>query len=145
MEGELIFMAFVMLIGQIILLQMWNNQWFKKENFKMEKSNVMATNKLNLRKLEKEMGLSKSKDIIQKDSPGLMSTISDLAPLLKGLDADQIGALADKFLGGGEVDAGGEGVSDLLMDFATKNPEMVKEFLGGLTGEKKGEQSQSQI
>lgn len=140
MEGELIFMAFVMLIGQIIMLQMWNNNWFKKENFKMEKSNVMAQNKLNLRKLEREMGLSKSKEIVEKEPPGIMSTIGDLAPLLKNLDGDQIAALADKFIGGSEEPLTEEsgGVSDLLMDFAAKNPEIVKGFLEGVGQKGKG-------
>ena len=135
MEGELIFLGFIMLIGQIILLQMWNNNWFKKENFKMEKSLVMSKNKLSLRKLEKEMGLIPSKNITPVEGKGALGTLTDLAPLLKNLDADQLGGLIDKFVGGGESGEGeGEGdLTSILMDYATKNPEMVQGLLEGLT------------
>jgi hypothetical protein len=141
MEGELIIMGFMMLIGQIILMMMWQNNWFKKENFKIQKSNIMAQNKLQLRKLEKELGLGKSKEIIEKEPTGLMSTLGDLAPLLKNLDGDQIAALADKFLGGqseAQMEEGGGSLGDMITDFAANNPEMVKGFLEGIQQKGKG-------
>jgi len=131
MEGELIFLGFIMLIGQIILMQMWQNGWFKKENFKMQKSMVMAENKLKIRKLEREMGLTPGKE--PKEKRGTFDTIKDLAPLLKNLNPDQIGALFDKFTGGGTEEYEEGDVEDMLMDYAVKNPEVVKEFLAGLT------------
>jgi len=132
-----------MLIGQVILMGMWNANWFKRENFKIQKSNVLAQNKLQLRKLEKDLGLTKAKDIIPAERPTTMQTISSLAPLLAKLNPDTIDILADKFLGTGavaEIGAGESGgVTDMLMDFATKNPEMVQDILGGITtGYKEG-------
>lgn len=132
MEGELIFLGFIMLSGQIILLQMWNNNWFKKENFRIEKSNVMAKNKLTLRKLEKEMELTPSKNIAPAESKGALGNLADLLPLLKNLDADQLGALIDKFVGGGDYEEGGGDLTTGIMDYAMKNPEMVQGLLEGL-------------
>jgi len=131
MEGELIFLGFLMLIGQIILLQMWQNNWFKKENFKINKSNVMATNKLQLRKLEKEMGLTPGK-MPKEEATGLdkISGIAGLVPLLKGLDPDQVGALVDRFLGEGSSDS--DDALSMLLGFADENPGVVKSFLEGL-------------
>jgi len=132
-----------MLIGQIILMQMWQHGWFKKENFKIQKANLMATNKLQIRKLERDLGLTPGKT--PKEKRGTFDTIKDLAPLLKNLDADQIGALFDKFIGGGSVEEYEEGnVEDMLMDYAVENPEVVKKFLAGLTEGKGGEESSAE-
>lgn len=147
MEGELIFLGFLMLIGQIILMQMWQNGWFKKENFKIQKSLVMAENKLKMRKLEKDMGFTPSKKIIPEEQPSTLNTISSLLPLLKGLDPDQLGDLVDRFVsGGGESEEGavrGDPLN-MLMDYATRNPEMIEGLIKGL-GEGREKQNQSQV
>lgn len=143
MEGELIFLGFIMLIGQIILLQMWNNNWFKKENFKIKKTKDLADNKLRMRKLERDLGLTPSK--APKEEPSTMGTLSNLTgllPLLKNLDADQLSGLVDKFIGGGaETEEQGDVVS-MLMEYATRNPEMVQGLIEGLT---KGKTEESNI
>ena len=145
MEGELIFLGFLMLIGQIILMQMWQNGWFKKENFKIQKSLVMAENKLKMRKLEREMGLTPSKKIVpEESSTSTLGTISSLLPLLKGLDPDQLGDLVDRFVGGEREEGAPTGDPlNMLVDYATRNPEMLEGLLKGL-GAGKNEESQSQ-
>lgn len=151
MEGELIFLGFLMLIGQIILMQMWQNGWFKKENFKIQKSLVMAENKLKMRKLEKEMGLKPTKKLIPEEKTvGALDTISSLLPLLKGLDPDQLDGIVDHFIGDGE--RGEEGVAgdpiSMLMGYAKRNPEMVDGVIGFLKGLGVGneeQQIQSQV
>ncbi|GAG90938.1 unnamed protein product [marine sediment metagenome] len=133
MEGELIFLGFMMLIGQIILLQMWNNNWFKKENFKMQKSKILAENRIKLKKMERDLGLTASKE--PREPPTMTDTVGNLAgllPLLKNLDGDQISALADRFLGGSEPTTEGGDVTDMLIDYASRNPDMVEALLGGL-------------
>lgn len=141
-----------MLIGQIILMQMWQNGWFKKENFKIQKSLVMAENKLKMRKLEKEMGLQSSKKIIQEEKiGGTIDTISSLLPLLKNLDPDKLGELVDHFIGegeGAEFPPGGDPIA-MLMGYAKRNPEMVEGVMGFLKGLGEGtaetQQAQSQV
>lgn len=137
MEGELIFLGFIMLIGQIILLQMWNNNWFKKENFKIQKSNVMAENKLKLRKLEQEMGLKPSKKAAteEKSTLGKLGGLADLLPLLKMLDEDQLSGLVDRFIGGTDTgdEEQDEGLVGTLMGYAEENPDVVKGLLEGIS------------
>ena len=135
MEGELIYVAIIMQVGTLITILLWSNlslsKYFKKENFKIDKSNVMAQNKLQLRKLEREMGLSKSKDIVPTtETPNTLSTLTSLAPLLAKLEPDQIMSLADRFLGGGEAPAeGGSGLGGILDSIP---PELIDGFLKGL-------------
>lgn len=130
MEGELIFLGFIMLVGQIILMQMWQNGWFKKENFKIQKSIVMAENKLKLRKLEREMGLAPDKTLAApvKEERGTLDKLGGIVELLQGLDGDTLKGLAERFLGDSE-DAAPQGTVDRLIDFAEKNPEIATEFL----------------
>lgn len=137
MEGELIFLGFIMLIGQIILLQMWNNNWFKKENFKIQKSNVMAENKLKLRKLEKEMGLKPTKGgkTEEKSTLNKLGGLAELLPLLKMLDEDQLSGLVDRFIGGTDTgdEEQDEGLVDTLMGYAEEHPDVVKGLLEGIS------------
>lgn len=124
-------MGIVMLIGQVILMGMWNANWFKRENFKIQKSNVLAENRLNLRKLEKDLGLGSSKkELLPTESPptdklGLLSQLAPLAPILAKLDSDQIGALIDKFVTGAESEEGGGGLLESIP------PELIESFLKG--------------
>ncbi len=140
MEGELILMAFVMLIGQIIMLQMWNNNWFKKENFKIQKKNIEGENRLRLKKLEKELGLKQSTPRDFNETPGTMDTLANLLPILKNLDPDQLGALIDKFTGGGELLEPEGGLGGILNNIP---PELIESFLKGLN--KKDELPPSEI
>jgi len=135
-DAGLIAMSLISLAGMILLFTLNNSQWFKKENFKIQKSNVMAENRLNLRKLEKDLGLKHGK--AAPEEKGILDKIgglADLLPLLKNLDQDQISGLIDKFIGGG---SGGEDYDEedgvgMLMDFAGKNPDVVKGLLEGIT------------
>jgi len=75
--------SIISLAGAIIIMTMNNNNWFKRENFKIQKSNMMATNKLNLKKLERELG-------IQEGTTKLQPTETNLIDQLKGLDVDKV-------------------------------------------------------
>jgi len=133
MEGELIALGFIMLIGQIILLQMWNANWFKKENFKLQRDTVKAENKLKLKKLEKELGLTAGSSAV-KEETSTMDKLGGVLNLVKGLEPEQISALADRFLNPEEREA--ESPIDGLLEFAEKNPDIVTNFLSGITGDK---------
>jgi len=144
MEGELIYLGFIMLIGQIIIMQMWNMNWFKKENFKIRKYNTMATNKLTLRKLEKEMGLTKGKE--PKEEKSAVENISSWMSMLKSLDPEQIQALATKFLGGGEEYEEEEGEDLIGTILKNVDQDTIKSFIDGLAkGKTENEQIQSQV
>jgi len=131
MEGELIFLGFIMLIGQIILLQMWNRNWFKKENFKLQRDNVKAENRLKLKKLEKEFGLTKGRSASSE-----IKNAPDYIDLLKNLDPDKIRGILDVLQGGEEGESEG-GIGDIIKQIP---PEVIEGFLSGV---KDGTQKQT--
>ena len=89
-------MGIIMLIGQIILMQMWNANWFKRENFKIQKSNVLAENRIKLKKLEKDLGVTAGKNPPIEKSTG--ENIMDWVNILKNIDHEKLKGLADTFL-----------------------------------------------
>jgi len=129
--------AFVVctIIGSLFMLlslEVMSHNWFKKERFKFEVSNLKKQNDLQLKKMAREMGLS-----VPGGTPHATSTagggVGNLLELAKGLDPEQIGAIADILqgrLGGGEGEGQlvPEGI-DGLVDFITKNPDIVQGFL----------------
>ena len=128
MEGELIFVGFIMLIGQIILMYMWNANWFKKENFKMQKSLVMKQNNLKLKKLERDLNLVGGSKL-DKEEKGL-------GDLIKGLDTDKIKGLLDMVQGEEDEDGEGGGLGGIIDNLP---PDLVKNFVEGLKSGKKNE------
>jgi hypothetical protein len=128
MEGELIFLGFIMLIGQIILLQLWNRNWFKKETFKLQRDTVKAENRIKLKKMEKELGITKGKSASNE-----IKNENSIMDLLSNLDKDKIVDILELLQGGGEEK---EGISSILDQIP---PEAIKAFLEGATSGKKEE------
>jgi hypothetical protein len=134
MEGELIFLGFIMLIGQVILFQMWNSSWFKKENFKLQRDTVKAENRIKIKKMEKELGLS------GKSASREIKNESNLLDLLKNLDKDKVSDILGMLQGGEEAEEGGGGLSEIIDNLP---PEVINSFLAGLKdGQKKEFKSQ---
>lgn len=136
MEGELIYVAIIMQIGTLITILLWSNtslrKYFAKENFKTGLANVRAENRLNLKKLEKDLGLGSVKSQITPTTPpsvDKLGLLSQLAPLLSKLDGDQLGILIDKFVGGEELTEIAEGAGGILDSIP---PELIKSFLEGI-------------
>ena len=135
MGEELIVVSIISMIGMIIITQLWQMNWFKRENFKITKTSVMAENRVRLKKLERDLGLKNTPE--PKEPGSNMDLIKNLLPVLKNLDGDQIMQLSERFLGGSEAVAeGGGDVIDMLGDVVTNNPELVQSFLKGLKGGK---------
>lgn len=147
-DGGLIAMGLISLAGMVLLFTMNNSMWFKKQNFKVDIFNVKAQNKLNLRKLERDMGLTTSKaSVIKETTSPSLGGIEKLLPLLKNLDSDQLGGLLEAYTGL-TAEEGAEGTMlDTLLGYAEEHPEIVKGLLDGLTGgaEGGGNQTQSQV
>lgn len=124
--------SFLSLLGMIIILELNNRNWFKRENFKLERDNVKATNRLNLKKLEKEMGLTKTPSV-KASQQETSNPMSMLAPIVKQLSADQLKGLADMFLGNYSdseeppIEEGG--LADILLEQAEAHPELAKAVL----------------
>jgi hypothetical protein len=121
MEGELIVMSFISLIGTVIILQLRDRAYFKKQNFKLQLDTVKAENRLKLKKLEREMGITSGS---KKTEGGSGEGIAALLPLLKNLDPEQLTGLLDMLPGS----AGGD-----LGSWIQDNPEIIKTFLDNFT------------
>ena len=125
------------IVGSILITQMWQMNYFKRENFKIQKSTVMSENRLKMERLRKEMGLTKgAKPEIEHETGGVMN-------LLKGLDTNKVLDIVDILKGGGEEDLG-DAVSaepkDTISQLIDKLPPSVIEgFLSKLGDNKKGD------
>ena len=124
MDGELIFMGIIMLVGQIILMQMWNANWFKKENFKIQKSNTMAENKIKLKKLEKDLGVTGGN--YQKPEAGVIEQLKgiDIEKIKTGLNLIQKPEEEEEYI---DVEVEGKpGILESALEYAEANPDKAK-------------------
>lgn len=146
-DAGLIAMSLISLAGMVLLYTLSNRTWFKRQNFKVELFNIKATNKLNLKQLEKKLGLTSNKSVADESAAAPLGGIEKLLPLLKNLDGDALTGLVETYIGSrGETSEGG-GPIDMLMGFAEDHPEVVQSLLKGLTsgGDNAEEQGQYQV
>jgi len=143
----LIAVSLISLAGMVLLFTLNNSTWFKKENFKIQKKNVMDENRIKLKKLEKDMGLtSKSSVPVYQEQPSMLETGGNLLNMAKNLTPEQLQLLAGKFLKEDEgYDEKEPGLLEKAFDFAQQNPEIAQQFLSGIVGIKKGENTQTDI
>jgi hypothetical protein len=141
MDEAFIIVSIISGIFGILGLELISHNWFKKERFKFEVFNLKKRQDLELKKMARDMGLestSSSRKAVQYGS----DNVGSLLDLAKSLPPDSLGAIADIIqgrLGGGEGDGQvvPEGI-DGLLDFAMKNPDIVKGFLSGAKEGSKG-------
>jgi len=129
----LIVCAIIGLVGSIIVTQMWQNNWIKKESFKLKKKNILDENRIKMKKLERDLGVTNIKDTPEPpENKGILD-------LLKGLDKDKIENILDMLQGGeeGEEPGGLGGIIDHLP------PELVKGFLNGINKKKDENQEET--
>jgi hypothetical protein len=141
MDESFIIVSIISGIFGILGLELISHNWFKKERFKFEVLSLKKRQDLELKKMARDMGLSGTSSS-HKTGTAAGDNIGSLLDLAKGLPPESLGAIADIIqgrLGGGE----GEGQLmpeglDGLIDFAMKNPGIVKGFTQGLTKGKEG-------
>lgn len=97
--------------------------------------NWFARQKMKYNYQIKRAKLSKRYNTPVKEEKSPMDNISQWLPLLKNLDGDQIGALADKFLGGGEEMEEATGLEGILDKIP---PDVIDSFLKGLSKKESG-------
>ena len=123
----IIIAGIVNIFGMILFMYTRDLQWFKKENFKIQKSALLAENRIKVKKLERELGISSGRKTAASDNSLLDS--------LKGLDLGKIQGLLD--LVQKDEEPSGEGsIMDGLLEFAKSNPEAVQNFLSNMTNKK---------
>lgn len=150
MDEAFIWVSVISGLFGILGLQLLTHNWFRKERFKLEAYNLKKQNDLQLRKMARDLGLDLKKPPqsieqapLSDQKPNLLAEI--LPSLVKNLDGEQISALAERFLPAAAEQESGGGIGDLIGDFITENPEMVKSFLGGLKGGAQKTENTSQV
>jgi len=141
MDEAFIWVSVISGIFGLLALELMSHNWFKKERFKFEVFNLRKQNDLQLKKMARDMGLQSTPPHTKSTAAG-SDNIGGLLELAKGLNPDQLGTIADIIqgrLGGGEgegevIPEGLEG----LVDFAIKNPDIVKGFISGANKGKEG-------
>ena len=143
-DTGLIVVSIISLAGMVLLFALNNSTWFKKENFKIQKKIVMDENRIKLKKLEKEMGITGGVGAPYQEPKSMLETGGNLLEIAKNLSPDQLTMLADKYLGGGDEYQDQEpGMLEKALDFANKNPEIAAKFLEGVT--KGGQQGDEKV
>jgi hypothetical protein len=113
--------GFMFLIGTILFIQLNNHNWFKKENWKWNKQQTNAVNKIKLEKLRKEIGVKEQTGFNLLKNIDLGSIISNY---LEGQSEDEMGG-----------SAGSESmISNLLQGFlqTEQGQQLASKFISGL-------------
>ena len=134
-EFEMVYATIVGSLFGILGLLLINRNWFKKMRFKTELDLLKAKNRVEIKRLEKQINIDTPRN--EKIENSQSNLLTQIAPLLKNLDGEQIASLIDAFTGGGQEAEAPEGLSGLLQDIVSEHPELVQGFLQGI-GKNKG-------
>jgi hypothetical protein len=113
-------------IFSYIMVKTLNVQWFQRLDAKY--------------KHEKALAKLRKRGVAVKTPPP--SSPLDWVEKLKGLDPEILHSLIDSVSGESPLDLQEGGMTDYLIDLASKNPDLVQNFLAGLN-KGKGEQQES--
>lgn len=129
--------------GSILVSQMWQMNWFKRENFKFNMAINRKENSIRFRKMERDLGLKAGKPITQTEARSPMEWLETI----KKLDPNMIHSFVDSISGQKteyeEGPEGEEGLIEKALGFAKSNPELAQNFLEGLNkgkGEQQGDE-----
>lgn len=128
------------ILGLLIL----DRNWFRRERFKHDMDYRKKEESLRFKKLARDLGLDTKSPAFRGAASSPMDMVSSFLPLLKNLDADKLGSIAG-ILGNQESEESEEepfGGMKGLVDFAMKNPDLVKGFLSKMPGKEDAGESQ---
>lgn len=143
MDETLIVVSIISTLGGVIIVELLNHNWFRRERFKVDLNFNKKKNDLEFKKLARELGLSTTKAPSEppEKSTGANLIGAVLPELIKNMDPEQLSSIATNLIGqyggsGEDYEGGGGGVGDVLGDLIANNPEIVKGFLEGFTNAK---------
>lgn len=147
-DTGMIVVSLISLAGMVLLYTLNTSTWFKKENFKIQKKAVMDENRIKIKKVERELGITGATKPYRETQTPLQAG-GNLLDILKNLEGDQVKMLADKFLKPADdiddYDAPPRSTIDSLLDFAANNPEIAKGILDGVSGGQQGKQDEEKV
>lgn len=141
MEGELIVVTVISSIFGLCGLLLLDRNWFRRENFKIAKSNTIAMNKLQLEKMRKELGLQKQPTAARGEAATGSGDLGNLLGIAQSLGKDKVLDLVEKFLPE-DSDGSDEGEdSEIAKILKYVPPEVIQNALKGVMGSKEGEEN----
>lgn len=145
MDEAFIIVSIISGIFGIVGLQLLTHNWFRKERFKLESYNMKKQNDLQLKKMARDLGLSTDKTHSSQPSTTGQG-VGSLLDLAKNLDPSQIQTIIQALTGGStpeyeEAPEDDLGISSLI-DFAKKNPELIKGFMDNIKNKSGGSDQQ---
>jgi len=131
--------------GSILVSQMWQMNWFKRENFKDKQAINRKENSIRFKKMEKDLGLRVGRSLTHDEARSPL----DWLETIKKLDPNMIHSFVDAISGQkteyeGEDPESEGGLIEKALGFAKSNPELAQNFLDGLN-KGKGEQQGGEI
>ena len=147
MDESFIIVSVITTLGGLCGLLLLDRNWFRRERFKLERDTLKQENNLRFKKMAQDMGLNRKSTPPSINAPGPENQgIASFLPLLSQLAPEQIGDIVGILSGktapdeaAPQDDGGLPAGLDGLLEFASKNPELVKGFLSGMN---KGENPQ---
>ena len=130
--------------GSILVSQMWQMNWFKREDFKYKMAINRKENSIRFKKMERDLGLKTGRSIPATDSKTPMDwieTIKKLDPNVMHSFVDSISGQKQEYTEGEDPEDEG-GLIQKALGFAKQNPELAQNFLEGLNKGKGGEQGE---
>lgn len=134
MDESFIWVSVISGLFGLVGLELLTHNWFRKERFKLEAYNMKKQNELQLKKMAKELGLTMGKSSVPEPIQSNNMISQFLPEIIKNLEPEQLSALADRFIPENEE---GGGSTDGLIDWALKNPDVLKGIVQGFSGAKK--------
>jgi len=124
-DTGLIVTSIIGLMGMVLMFIINNSNWFKRESFKLQKSNILNENKIKLERLRKELGLQKGVQPIKEAETG------GVLDLIKGLDKDKVSGILNMLQGNEEeLEDREEGIMGLINQLPPEAIQGVIEKLG---------------
>jgi hypothetical protein len=138
MEEAFVYVAVISGLFTIAAIMLMNKQWFQRERFKFETKSLQKENDLKLKKMARDLGITKEKSSPQTVGLTPTSSLSSLLPLLKNLSGEQLGDIIGALTGGeaGNAAESSTGSDDLIskaIEWGLENPDnpLVKKFIEG--------------
>lgn len=108
------------IVGSILITQMWQMNYFKRENFKFNQQMKRKENNINFKKIERDLGLKESREL--RPQPTITQDLIN-----KGIDL-ALGKGEEENLEPEEENS----ITTEILKYAKANPEIAKKFISKL-------------
>jgi len=123
------------IVGSILVSQMWQMNWFKRENFKFKQSMDRKENSIRFRRLERDLKLKEA------PTPQEIPQEKSFIDTIKNIDPEMIKTLAgafqkddrDQYEYADDYKDEKPDLTEIIADVAKSNPELVNKLVDKIT------------